>query len=333
MSALAAAGLRKTYSGATGARHAVLDGLSFCAAEGKTLVVLGPSGAGKSTLLRVVAGLESSESGTVHVGERDVTRLAPHLRRIALVFQDDALFPHLDLYENLAFGLRLRGASAAQVDARVRGAAGALAIEAHLHRRPARVSGGERQRAAIARALLSDPEVLLLDEPLAHLDPQLRAAVRQHFALLRRDFAGPAVYVTHDHIEALAVADRLAILMDGAIVQCDVPDRVYEYPGNVRVARFFGTPQMNLLDDGDDILGIRPEHVRIEPDGPLEGTLAGRSRVGSDWYANVKTPRGELLARIPPVLLGALPDGAALRFALPAEHVRRFARVSGEART
>ncbi|MBC5811578.1 MAG: ABC transporter ATP-binding protein [Candidatus Eremiobacteraeota bacterium] len=331
MSALSAVDLRRVHSDASGARRAVLDGLSISAETAKTLVVLGPSGAGKSTLLRVIAGLEPSASGSVRVGERDVTSLPPHKRRIALVFQDDGLFPHLNLRDNLAFGLRLRGLPATQIHARVRAIAIVLGIDAYLHRFPARVSGGERQRAALARALLSDPDVLLLDEPLAHLDPQLRTSVRQHFAMLRYDFSGPVVYVTHDHLEALAMADTLAVLMDGKIVQCDTPDRVYEYPRNVRVARFFGTPQMNLLEDEVAKLGIRPEHVRIEPTGPLEGTLAGRSRVGPDWYVNVKTSRGDLLARVPQEF--SIPsDGTRLRFSLPEWHVRRFDRVTGEAR-
>lgn len=332
MSALTARDLRKVHSDATGAPRAVLDRLSIFAEAGKTLVVLGPSGAGKSTLLRVIAGLESCASGGVYVGERNVTHLPPHRRRIALVFQDDALFPHLDLYENLAFGLRLRGAPATQIDSRVREAAAALRIEPHLHRRPSRVSGGERQRAAIARALLSDPDVLLLDEPLAHLDPQLRASVRQYFALLRRNFTGPVVYVTHDHVEALAMADTLAILMNGTIVQCDAPNRVYEHPQNVGVARFFGTPQMNLLEDEDGIFGIRPEHVRIDPGGQIEGTLGERSRVGPDWYGSVTTPRGNFLTRLPRELHDSPPDEAAVRLSFPSEHVRRFDRATGEAR-
>ncbi|MDP9111399.1 MAG: ABC transporter ATP-binding protein, partial [Candidatus Eremiobacteraeota bacterium] len=269
---------------------------------------------------------------SVHVGERDVTSLPPHKRRIALAFQDDGLFPHLNLRDNLAFGLRLHAVPATQRQARVGAIATALGIGTYLHRFPASVSGGERQRAALARALLSDPEALLLDEPLAHLDPQLRTAVRAHLEMLRHTFDGPIVYVTHDHLEALAVADTLAVLMDGKIVQCDTPDRVYEYPLNERIARFFGTPQMNLLEDEDGKIGIRPEHVRLDPAGPLEGTLGGRSRVGADWYVNVKTSRGDLLARVPQEF--AIPsDGTRIRFSLPERHVRRFDRVTGEART
>ena len=292
------------------------------------LVVLGPSGAGKSTLLRVIAGLETPDSGTIALDGRDLLTAPPAQRRVALMFQDDALFPHMTVYENLAFPLRLRRVPRAHADARIREAAHALDIARHLEERPARLSGGERQRAALARAVLSDPRMLLLDEPLAHLDPQLRVHVREQFAHFRRSFPGVAVYVTHDHVEALAVADLLAVLMNGRIEQFGAPQTVYDYPANVRVARFLGSPPMNVLDGDECLFGIRPEHVLLDAAAPLRGRVLDVRSSGPDRYVHVRTQRGELIVRsqadLPAFSRG---DEVGIRFA--AAHVRRFDRSTG----
>lgn len=276
-----------------------LRGVSFSVSDGETLVVLGPSGAGKTSLLRVIAGLEVADSGTLQLDERDLLRLPTQQRRVAVVFQDDALFPHMTVYDNLAFALRMKHASATEINDRVNGVATALEIAAHLHYRPARLSGGERQRAALARAVLSDPRVLLLDEPLAHLDPQLRAHVRRQFIRFRSTFSGAAIHVTHDHVEALSMGHRLAIMIQGRIVQIGEPDAVYDSPANVEVARFFGSPPMNLLDGEMEITGIRPEHVRIHAAAELRGHAIARESSGADIFVQVRTPRGDVLARLP----------------------------------
>ena len=305
-----------------------MRGVSFSVDDGQTLVVLGPSGAGKTSLLRLVAGLESSDSGTLTLDGRDLLPLAPKRRRVAFVFQEDALFPHLTVYENLAFPMRMKRTRRAEIDARVRQVAGVLEIDAHLRERPARLSGGERQRAALARAILSDPRVLLLDEPLAHLDPQLRVYVRRQFIQFRREFAGAAIHVTHDHTEALAMGNRLAIMIGGRIVQTGDPDRVYDAPATTEVARFLGSPPMNLLNGEMQIVGIRPEHVRIDATAQLRGRVIARESTGADAFLQLSTPRGDLLARLSGALRVPL-IGEEVGISLDERFVRRFDRTTG----
>ncbi len=303
-------------------------GVCLEVANGETLVILGPSGAGKTSLLRVIAGLEAADAGTLLLDGRDLLPLEARERRIAVVFQDDSLFPHMSVHDNLAFSLRMRGHGLGVAESRIRDIANALDIGAHLHERPARLSGGERQRAALARALLSDPRVLLLDEPLAHLDPQLRAQVRLRFNAFRTTFTGPAVHVTHDHLEALSIADRLAIMIDGRIVQCAAPHEVYDFPANVQVARFLGSPPMNLLEDDMEIIGVRPEHVRIDAAAPLRGIIVSCESTGADSLIRVRTNRGDLLARIPRSV--ATPaTGEAVGVAFEPGWIRRFDRATG----
>lgn len=274
-----------------------LRGVSFSVDDGETLVVLGPSGAGKTSLLRAIAGLERIDAGTLTLDGRDLLQLPPQRRSVAFVFQEDALFPHLTVYDNLAFALRMKRARSAEIDKRVRDVAGALEIDAHLRERPPRLSGGERQRAALARAVLGDPRVLLLDEPLAHLDPQLRVYVRRQFIQYRPAFSGAAIHVTHDHTEALAMGNRLAIMIAGRIVQTGEPQRVYDAPATTEVARFLGSPPMNLLDGEMQITGIRPEHVHIDASAPLRGRVIARESNGADAFIHVSTPRGDVFAR------------------------------------
>lgn len=296
--------------------------------DGELLAILGPSGAGKTTLLRVIAGLERPDSGTMLLDGRDLLALAPSRRRVALVFQQDALFPQMSIYENLAFPLRVRRAPAAVIDKRVREVSGALEIERHLREHPARLSGGERQRAALARAVLSDPRLLLLDEPLAHLDPQLRAHVREQFAQFRASFPGAAIHVTHDHVEALSIADRLAIMIDGRIVQYGAPQDVYDFPVNVRVARFLGSPPMNVIDGDMHLLGIRPEHVHFDANAQLRGRVIAVQSTGIDRFVHASTPRGDVVLR----LLAQQPrpaSGEEIGISFDDAGVRRFDRTTG----
>jgi ABC-type sugar transport system ATPase subunit len=305
-----------------------LDGVSFCVSDGETLVVLGPSGAGKTSLLRVIAGLETADGGRLELDGRDLLRVPPPRRRVALVFQHDALFPHMTIAENMAFAPRMRGENGKQTGRRVREVAAALDIEPHLHRHPAQLSGGERQRAALARAVLSDPRVLLLDEPFAHLDPQLRARVREEFKAFRRNFSGAAIHVTHDHAEALSLGDRLAIMIEGRIVQDGPAQKVYDSPATLQVARFFGSPSMNLIDGETEIVGVRPEHVRIESDAPLRGTVILRESTGADLIVQIRTPRGDVYARVPQA--GAAPNpGEQAGVAFDERFVRRYDRTTG----
>ncbi len=299
-----------------------LDRISLEVAAGKTLAVVGPSGAGKTTLLRAIAGLLPMRGGDVQLGGESVARLPPQERRIAVVFQDDALFANMTVRQNLRFAQR-RGASADAVAA----TATALHVDQHLDRRPRQLSGGERQRASIARALLSDPLALLLDEPLAHLDPSLRRSVRDEVIGLRQRFTGPILYVTHDHVEAMSVGDTLAVLVEGRIEDVGEPQRVYDSPRTIAVARFLGERPMNLLADGAGVVGIRPERVELAGGGALRGRIARREPTGADAYLEVETARGTVVVRV-----AASRDarcGELVGLDLPAQHLRRFDRETG----
>lgn len=307
-----------------GARVA-LDRVTVSVDAGRTLAVVGPSGAGKTTLLRVIAGLLHPRSGDVTLGGRSVLQAPPQRRRIALVFQDDALFANMTVRANLRFGLRSNGPASA---AALRDTAAALHVSGVLDRRPRELSGGERQRASMARALLSDPLALLMDEPLAHLDPSLRRVVRDEVVGLRERFPGPIVYVTHDHAEAMTVGDELAVLIDGRVEDAGDPATVFDRPRTIGVARFLGERPMNVLD-GDPLVGIRPEHVRVWADGALRGRVTRREPTGADAYLVVETPQGAIAARVPANLAVRTGDAVGLEF--PAQHVRKFDRASGVA--
>ncbi len=302
-----------------------LDEVTLEVRAGEILAIVGPSGAGKTTLLRAVAGLLAPASGDVRLDGRSVAKLAPQARRIAIVFQDDALFTNMTVRRNLEFALRERSATAR---ARVAETAAALHVGDRLERRPRQLSGGERQRAAIARALLSDPLALLLDEPLAHLDPSLRRSVRDEVLGVRQRFGGPILYVTHDHAEAMSVGDELAVLVDGRIEDAGAPQRVYESPRTLGVARFLGDRPMNVLQ-GEPLLAIRPEHVRLGGRDDLRGRIVRRESTGADAYVAVETARGTVLVRLRSGEPAALGDEVALE--LPAQHVRRFDAASGRA--
>ncbi len=306
-------------------RRLALDHVSISVEPGRTLAVVGPSGAGKTTLLRVIAGLLRPRSGDVTLAGRSIVHAPPQQRRIALVFQDDALFNNMTVRANLRFGLRSNGPASG---AAVRETATALHVAGVLDRRPRELSGGERQRASMARALLSDPLVLLMDEPLAHLDPSLRRTVRDEVVGLRERFPGPIVYVTHDHAEAMSICDELAVLIDGRIEDAGEPAAVFDRPRTTAVARFLGDRPMNVLD-GDPLLGIRPEHVRVVADAELRGRVTRREPTGADAYVVVETPHGAITARVPANLAVRAGDDVGLEF--PTEFVRTFDRASGVA--
>lgn len=244
-----------------------LDGCTLSIEPGELVVVLGPSGCGKSTLLRAIAGLVPLASGAVRIDERDVTALPPAERDVAMVFQGYALFPHLDVASNIAFGLRARKRPDDEVRAAVREIAEVLGIVDLMNRRPHELSGGERQRVALARALVRAPRLALLDEPLANLDAPLRVSARGEIARLQRLRGTTMIHVTHDQAEAMALGDRIVIMRDGRVVQTGTPTEVYDHPSDRFVATFVGSPPMNILPTDSGAIGVRPEHVVLGATG------------------------------------------------------------------
>jgi ABC-type sugar transport system ATPase subunit len=229
-----------------GATQALAD-INLTIHDREFLVLVGPSGSGKSTLLRIIAGLDSGTSGTISIDGRLMNGVAPKQRDVAMVFQNHALYPHMSVYENLAFNLRVRGYPRAEIDTKVREAAERLEIVELLKRRPHQMSGGQRQRVAIGRALVRNPKVFLFDEPLSNLDAELRARLRTELKRLHRSLQRTSIYVTHDQVEAMTLADRVVVLRGGRIEQIGAPDELYERPANVFVAGFIGSPAMNIL--------------------------------------------------------------------------------------
>ncbi len=332
---LAVAGLEKRYDGA-----AAVAGVTVEVAEGELLAVVGPSGSGKSTLLRLIAGLETPDAGTVVIGGRDVTGDPPARRDVAMVFQSFALFPHLDIEANIGFGLEARGVPAAQRAERVRAVAERLELDDLLVRRPAQLSGGERQRVALARGLVGEPRVLLLDEPLSNLDAQLRGRARAELRRIQRATGVTMVHVTHDQAEALTLGDRVAVLEAGRLAQVGKPDALYDHPADVFVARFLGTPPMNLVPGTDaaplgitalpdEIVGFRPEHVRVTEGTvpPVTARVELVERAGHDVVTHLVI--GEL--RVAARDLG-LREGATTQVRVLAGGVRRFDAATGKAR-
>ena len=273
------------------------------------LVVLGPSGCGKTTLLRLIAGLEAPNGGRILLDGRDITSLAPGRRNVSMVFQSHALFPHMTVRENIAFGLVVRDVPRTQAADRLARAVKQVGCGHVLDRRPHQLSGGERQRVALARALVREPDVFLFDEPLSSLDAELRVQMRTELKELHRNVGRMSVYVTHDQIEALVLGDRIAVLRDGRVDQHGTPDEIWTEPANRFVARFVGTPSMNLLPadgpfrlDGAPSeagleLGVRPEHL-VLGNGSARGRVVLVEPVGSEAYVHLDVGGERLVARV-----------------------------------
>ena len=307
--------------------RSAVDGLSLEVRDGELFVLLGPSGCGKTTVLRCIAGLEEPTAGEILIGERDVTRLDPAARDVAMVFQTQALYPHLTVRKNLAFGLEVRRVPAAEIARRVQQAAVRLRLEPLLDRRPGELSGGERQRVALGRALVREPQVFLLDEPLASLEPALRGELRDVLVDLHRALGATVVYVTHDQVEAMTMGQRIAVLEGGRLRQVGTPAELYGLPADVFVARFIGNPGMNILAgrgrgtgdaggvvdcgtwsvpvaleryEGEIYLGVRPEHVSLVASDQGIGTahVRGVEPLGPDTLVRLDAGGQPLVARV-----------------------------------
>ncbi len=336
MGAVQLTGVRKQF----GALE-VIKGIDLTVTDGELVVFVGPSGCGKSTLLRMIAGLEDVDFGAVEISGVDVTELAPARRGVAMVFQNYALYPHMSAYDNLAYGLRRAGMAKADVDARVQETAALLQITELLPRRPKAMSGGQRQRVAIGRAIVRKPEVFLFDEPLSNLDASLRVEMRSQIARLHHDLKATMIFVTHDQVEAMTLADRIVVLNAGRIEQVGSPREVYHSPANLFVAGFIGSPAMNLLPGtiGADgqlhlasgavvdcprpgltagqavTLGLRPDRVALGDGVPGRVTLA--EHLGDETILHLALADGtSLTAKQPGDVAVALGDRVALRFDL-----------------
>jgi len=314
--------VRKSYGNVE-----VIKGVDIEIEDGEFVVFVGPSGCGKSTLLRMIAGLEDITSGTLEIGGRVVNDVQPKDRGIAMVFQTYAIFPHMSVRENVAFGLTIAGASKEEKDRKALEAARILQMEHLLDRRPSQLSGGQRQRVAIGRAIVRDPEVFLFDEPLSNLDAALRMDMRMEIGKLHKHLSATMVYVTHDQVEAMTLADKIVVLRDGIVQQIGAPMDLYHNPANLFVAGFIGSPAMNFMDvevldqsaDGVTVkapaldpvklpgvgkafaasskakLGIRPQYLSVAPDthtGALHGKVALVERLGTETVVNVELTRG-----------------------------------------
>jgi multiple sugar transport system ATP-binding protein len=282
----------------------VIKGVNLTVEPGEFCVFVGPSGCGKSTLLRLISGLEEVTSGVIEIGGKDVTDAEPSARGIAMVFQNYALYPHLSVRDNIGFGLSLAKLPKAEIRAKVEAAAAALKLTDYLDRKPKALSGGQRQRVAIGRAIVRDPKVFLFDEPLSNLDAALRAQMRIELSDLHRKLGATMIYVTHDQVEAMTMADKIVVLNGGKIEQVGSPMELYNAPVSPFVAGFIGSPKMNLYPgeaagERCGTYGIRPEHLRLTSDAPRwTGTVRHVERLGADTVIYLDVPGlGEMIAR------------------------------------
>ena len=348
MATLTLDNVKKSYG-----EREVVHGVTCAVADGELVVVVGPSGCGKSTLLRMVAGLEEVTSGAVAIDGRVVNGVEPKDRDIAMVFQNYALYPHMSCYDNVAYGLKMRGMGREQIKTRVDKAAAILQLEGLLDRKPRQLSGGQRQRVAMGRAIVRDPKVFLFDEPLSNLDAKLRVQMRVEIKRLQQELRVTSLYVTHDQVEAMTLADRLIVMNAGNADQIGPPLDLYERPETAFVAGFIGSPAMNLIDgrlgeagvtigncvlpcrrpageDGRTVtIGLRPEHLEMAADGPLPLTVELLERLGADTIVHGRLGGdGTILTARAAGTINP-PLGEVLRFAVRLEHVHLFDQATG----
>jgi multiple sugar transport system ATP-binding protein len=346
----------------SGAERPAVDKLNLDIQDGEFLVLVGPSGCGKSTSLRMLAGLEEVSAGQIRIGDREVTHLPPKDRDIAMVFQNYALYPHMTVAENMGFALKIAGVHKAEIRQKVEDAAKLLELTDYLGRKPKALSGGQRQRVAMGRAIVREPKVFLMDEPLSNLDAKLRVQTRTQIASLQRRLGITTVYVTHDQVEAMTMGDRVAVLKDGLLQQCDTPRRMYEKPANVFVAGFIGSPAMNLIEapivdggvgfDGAVVpvdrvsldraaargestvtLGVRPESFDPSPDGTGITVIVNVvEELGADAFAygSAKVEGGDVDVIVRVDARKTPAKGETLHYVPKAGETHIFSAVSGE---
>jgi ABC-type sugar transport system ATPase subunit len=311
-----------------------VDRLSLDIADGEFMVLLGPSGCGKSTALRMIAGLEGISDGEIRIGERVVNDVVPAKRDVSMVFQSYALYPHMSVAKNIESPLVTRSIPASERRERIAEAARMLGLEPYLQRKPGELSGGQRQRVALARAVVSRPAVFLMDEPLSNLDAKLRTQTRAELVDLHRRLGTTFVYVTHDQIEAMTMADRIAVMSEGRLRQVGTPREVYDEPADLFVAGFIGTPPMNTAPDPGDagtVIGVRPEHLHLDEAGMLGGTVHQTEWLGHEALLRVRLD-GTAADWIVRLDSGAAPPPPGAPVRLRAEHVHRFDAASGARR-
>ncbi len=355
--------VRKVYDN----HHLAVDGVSFTVGDGELMVLVGPSGCGKSTTLRMLAGLESVTDGSIHIDDLVVNDIPSKDRDVAMVFQNYALYPHMTVFNNMAFGLKLRKYSKAEIKQRVGQAAEILGITDTLDRKPKQLSGGQQQRVAVGRAIVRKPKVFLFDEPLSNLDAKLRVQMRTELARLHRELNATMVYVTHDQTEAMTLGDRIVVMNEGVIQQIDDPVTLYKHPENRFVAGFIGSPGMNFVNgslevldgtirfvsrkgdmhlriplkstavqDGSPlVLGFRPENIKLisnthdhSAGGILEAEVVFEEHLGAESYVYGKTPSTTFMARVTGT--SSFGIGARLRFELDLHHIHLFDAKTGE---
>ncbi len=342
--------LGKSY----GRGQKAVDGVNLNIRDGEFLVLVGPSGCGKSTVLRMVAGLEEISEGTIKIGERVVNEVAPKDRDVAMVFQNYALYPHMSVFDNMAFGLRRRKASEAEVQQKVNETAEVLGLTTYLQRRPRELSGGERQRVALGRAMVRKPQVFLFDEPLSNLDAKLRVQMRAEIKRLHQRVGATMIYVTHDQVEAMTLGDRIAVMRKGILQQCADPFTLYTAPANQFVAGFIGSPPINFFTanvsaDGGSIdasgvkipvpaalraaveplrgksvtVGIRPEDLHLDPQdgGAIPATVEVQEPLGNETLVHWKSAVGAIISRVPGQESPALGSQKPLHFPAAKLHV------------
>lgn len=320
--------------------HAV-DGVDLSIRDQEFFVVLGPSGCGKTTLMRMIAGLEYPTGGDVLIGGKRVNKLPPRKRDVAMVFQSYALYPHMSVFDNIAFPLKAKKMPKEALTEKVEWAAGILGIQRLLERKPRQLSGGERQRVALCRAMVKEPEVLLLDEPLSNLDAKLRVSARSELEMFQKKLGITTIFVTHDQTEAMALGNRIVVMSAGKVMQVGTPQEIYHDPANIFVATFLGSPAINLIERNNHLVGFRPEHflpLEAAPDWQQTVTLPFKvtlvENLGADRfiYGEVENRHGQglITAKLPSIVGVAIEPGQTYDFAVDTTHLKYFDRSTGE---